>query len=325
VSRILVVGLVAWVVLGGAFIVGTRPSSAVAVVVLLQGLVLLAVVYALMGIRSANTRIARLYGATTASERNAAAWSSLQAEVGEVAARNRIDLRTDVRVGGDRVVSELRRTIQVGNRDLLGQVEALTNLNAMLPPDLPMPGAQAHRVSPELLLLLVDLVRQARPGLVVECGSGTSTVWVARALRHYGIDGRVVALEHDKQHAALTRRYLDVHGLKRLAEVREAPLDAFLHDGAEWHWYSALAWKDLDEVDLLFVNGPPSDTTDTTRFPALPLLADRLSRRVVIVAGDLAREGEREIVADWLAACPEFSAETVNLEGGGAILRRTSP
>jgi hypothetical protein len=42
------------------------------------------------------------------------------------------------------------------------------------------------------------------------------------------------------------------------------------------------------------------------------------------VAGDLSREGEREIVADWLAACPEFSAEQVRLDGGGAILRRAS-
>jgi len=324
VSRILVAGLVAWMALAGAFIVWTQPSSSVAAMVFIQGFVLLGIAYALIGIRSANTRIARLYSATTASERTAAAWSSLQAEIGEVAAHNRIDLRTDVRVGGDRVISELGKAIQMGNRELLRQVEALTNLDAMMPLDRPMPAARGHPVLPDLLLLLVDAVRRIRPGLVVECGSGTSTLWLARALRHFGIDGRVVALEHDKQYATQTRQYVEDHDLTELADVRDAPLETFLLDGTEWAWYAAAAWKDLDEIDLLLVNGPPANTVEKTRFPALPLLADRLSRRALIVAGDLSREGEREIVADWLAACPEFSAEQVRLDGGGAILHRAS-
>jgi predicted O-methyltransferase YrrM len=324
VRRILAAGLVVWIVLAGAFVAWTRPSSSVAAMVFLQGFVLLGIAYAVIGIRSANTRIARLYSATTASERNAAAWSSLQAEIGEVAAHNRIDLRTDVRVGGDRVISELGKAIEMGNRGLLRQVEALTNLNAMMPLDRPMPAARGHPASPDLLLLLVDVVRQTRPGLIVDCGSGTSTLWFARALRHFGIDGRVVALEHDKQYASEARQYVEDHDLAELIDVREAPLETFLLDGTEWAWYAAAAWKDLDEIDLLLVNGPPANIIEKTRFPALPLLADRLSRRALIVVGDLAREGEREIVADWLAACPEFSAEQVRLEGGGAVLRRAS-
>ena len=98
----------------------------------------------------------------------------------------------------------------------------------------------------------------------------------------------------------------------------------FLLDGTEWAWYAAAAWKDLDEIDLLFVDGPPANIAKKARFPALPLLADRLSHRAIIVADDLVREGEREIVADWLAAHQEFSAEKVRLEAGGAVLRRVS-
>jgi hypothetical protein len=43
------------------------------------------------------------------------------------------------------------------------------------------------------------------------------------------------------------------------------------------------------------VLGQPEAVGD---FLSLEMLADRLSRRALIVEGDLAREGEREIVAD---------------------------
>jgi Methyltransferase domain len=172
-------------------------------------------------------------------------------------------------VGGDRVISELGKAIEMGNRGLLHQVEALTNLNAMMPLDRPMPAARGHPASPDLLLLLVDVVRQTRPGLIVDCGSGTSTLWFARALRHFGIDGRVVALEHDKQYASEARQYVEDHDLAELIDVREAPLEMFLLDGTEWAWYAAAAWKDLDEIDLLLVNGPrrtPSRRHGSRRF-----------------------------------------------------------
>ncbi|MGH8824157.1 MAG: O-methyltransferase [Jiangellaceae bacterium] len=324
-SRILAVGLVGWTILAGAFVVWRQPSPAVAVVVFLQGFVLLGLVYAIVGIRTANTRLARLYSATTASERAAtAARLSLQGEIGDAAGRNRVDLGTDIRVESNRVVSTLSKSIQASDRHLFGQIEALTNLNAMMPFDRPMPATRGYPASPDLILLLVDLVRQVRPSLVVECGSGTSTLWFARALRHYGIDGRVVALEHERQYAEQTRQYLRDHDLADVADVREAPLETFVLGETEWRWYGARAWKDLDEVDLLFVDGPPADTAERAQFPALPLLADRLSRRAVIVVDDLVREDEREIVADWLAAYPEYSAENLSLEAGGAILRRTT-
>ncbi|HEX6576822.1 MAG TPA: hypothetical protein VF082_00530 [Jiangellaceae bacterium] len=66
-------------------------------------------------------------------------------------------------------------------------------------------------------------------------------MWVARALRHYGIDGRPVALDPDQQHAALTR---DIW----TSTARGSwPMSARLrwNEGAGWHWYSARAWKDL--------------------------------------------------------------------------------
>jgi predicted O-methyltransferase YrrM len=133
-----------------------------------------------------------------------------------------------------------------------------------------------------------------------------------------------VALEHEKEYAEQTRRYLEDHELGDLAEVREAPLETFLIGDSEWRWYAARAWTDLDDVGLLFVDGPPANTAEKARFPALPLLADRLAQTAIIVADDVVREDEREIVDEWLTAYPEFTAEKVRLEAGGAVLRRAA-
>jgi hypothetical protein len=53
----------------------------------------------------------------------------------------------------------------------------------------------------------VQLVMERRPGLVVECGSGSSTVIVARCLRERG-RGRGVALAQDPVFAEHTRNLL---------------------------------------------------------------------------------------------------------------------
>jgi predicted O-methyltransferase YrrM len=224
--------------------------------------------------------------------------------------------------GGDRVVSALGKAISRSNRQLYRQFEALTNLNTMMPFDRPMPPTRGYPASPDLLLLLVDLVRQHRPSLVVECGSGTSTVWIARAIRHFGIDWRVVALEHERQYAKQTRQYIDDDELSDHADVRDAPLEMFDIAGTQWQWYASSAWKDLDNIDFVFVDGPPGSIADQARFPALPLLFEHLATDVVVVVDDLVREDERKIMAEWLATYSGFTSERVQLETGGAILRR---
>src|SRR6185437_4279924 len=59
------------------------------------------------------------------------------------------------------------------------QLEALQNLSALLPP------TRGWAASPDLLAVLVDVVITERPALIVECGSGASTLWLALAMRRF--------------------------------------------------------------------------------------------------------------------------------------------
>src|SRR3712207_7775099 len=41
-------------------------------------------------------------------------------------------------------------------------------------------------------------------------------------------------------------------------------------------WYSTSALADVDEINLLLVDGPPGNTSKLARYPAVPALRDKL-------------------------------------------------
>ena len=108
--------------------------------------------------------------------------------------------------------------------------------------DLPATG---WRLPDDACALLARLVTEHRPELIVECGSGRSTVVLAEAIADYA--GVVVALEHDPVYAGETDALLLLSG--RRAQVRDAPLES--------GWYARSAWEDLHRIGMLVVDGPP--------------------------------------------------------------------
>ena len=200
------------------------------------------------------------------------------------------------------------------------QVEALLALYRDVDPVVGFPRTRPWAASPDLLLYLFGTVGSRRGSLVVECGSGLSTVVFAYALRSVGT-GRVIALEHDAEYAERTRDLLDRHGVSEWAEVRFAPLQPVMLEGEEWPWYSGDALPD-GLIDLLFVDGPPGSVREQSRFPALPMLRDRLAAGGIVVMDDYRRSDERAVVERWMAAYPDLDLETIDHEKGTAILRR---
>jgi hypothetical protein len=192
----------------------------------------------------------------------------------------------------------------------------------VLPPGDLVPATRVWAASPDLLVVLVDLVITERPSLVLECGSGASTLWLALAMRRFGIDGRIVALDHDPVFGTKTRDLLARHGVADLAEVRDAPLENFSLGDQAYSWYARKAWEDLTGIDLLFVDGPPATTGHQARYPALPLLAGSLSSVATAVLDDLVVPDMQEVLQLWLDAYPEFNSEILPLEKRAAILRR---
>jgi predicted O-methyltransferase YrrM len=218
---------------------------------------------------------------------------------------------------------QVRADTQKEIKQTFRQLEALQNLNDVLPPVDLMPPTRGWAASPDLLMVLVDLVITKRPSLVVECGSGASTLWMALAMRRFEIDGRIVSLEHDPDFGGKTRDFLARHKVLDLVEIRDAPLEPFSIDGENYSWYSTRAWEDLKGIDLLFVDGPPAATGHQARYPGLPLLSDSLSPDATIVLDDLIVPDMQEVLRLWLDAYPDFCSEVLPLEKQAAVLRRS--
>lgn len=214
--------------------------------------------------------------------------------------------------------AEVKRS--VGEQAALTQ--AHSQLQRLVPLDQPMPRPGAWAASEDLLLWLVGHVLAEQPRLIVDLGSGQSSVWMAAALREAGVPGRVVAIDHDPDYAEATRALGRVHGVSRWLEVRVAPLVDVTVIDRECRWYDPVSFTDLHGIDLLSVDGPPGKGAVQARWPALPLLQERLSPRAVVVMDDMIRADEREIVAQWIDAAPEWQVSNLDFEKGAAILRR---
>jgi len=156
-------------------------------------------------------------------------------------------------------------------------------------------------MSPAGLAAVATEVAFAERRLVVELGSGVSTLVLARLARQLG--GRIVTVEHSPGWVGWVRRALDRDGLADVASVIEAPLEAHPLGvgGAPWYAEAALGELPDDGIELLLVDGPPGygDGMARSRYPALPVLAERLAPGALVVLDDAGREGESEILDRW--------------------------
>jgi predicted O-methyltransferase YrrM len=160
-----------------------------------------------------------------------------------------------------------------------------------------------------LAAVCAEVAGRDRPR-VVECGSGFSTLVLARLLHTRA--GRLVSLEHDEAWAARVGNELASGGLVETAQIALAPLEPHPLARDDLPWYARSALRSLPQrIDLLLVDGPPAfePGTGLSRYPALPALAARLVEDAVVVLDDIDRRGELRILEAWERDC-NFRFET---------------
>ena len=197
---------------------------------------------------------------------------------------------------------------------------ALTQIRPLfgeIPPDL---GGWA--ADPVLIYHAVRLIADVRPRLVLECGSGSSTVAIARALSTLG--GRIVSLEHDPEYARRSTAMIQLYGVETLATVITAPLTAREIAGQTLRWYGPGYESILGgTIDVMVIDGPPKASGPRARYPAVPALKSQLSPECWILMDDGDRADERAIAHAW---SQDLGAQLTYLEGGrgGWLLHRRS-
>ena len=199
------------------------------------------------------------------------------------------------------------------------RIEPLLSLFFTIRPQLPLPEIGKWATPPDFLKKLLEITYRNSPELVVETGSGVSTLILAYCLKQIG-KGKVITLDHDAKYAAISQDLIAFHGLEEFATVVYAPLIDYEINGEKWLWYDTSHLQFDKPIDLLVVDGPPGYLQKLARYPALPLLYKQLSSDVIVMVDDGARKDEKEMVERWKKDFHDFTQEFLDLEKGAFLL-----
>jgi predicted O-methyltransferase YrrM len=206
-------------------------------------------------------------------------------------------------------IGALRSMVQAqeerAQRKLKAGFSSAVNLLAVLPhlkiegvlPPFPHMGFE---VPGEMAAFLYHLIRRHRPKLILELGSGSSTVLLAASARANGV-GRVISIEHDPDYRDRTAQFLRQTELSDWVDLIEAPLveQRFGELSLQWYDLAPLLRTLSERIDLLFVDGPPGKIQALSRYPAVPVLAPHLSSQALILVDDGRRDDEMQMIELW--------------------------
>ncbi|WP_456417787.1 class I SAM-dependent methyltransferase [Thiolapillus sp.] len=182
-----------------------------------------------------------------------------------------------------------------------------------------LPYTEHWSAAADFLNLLVEHCLENKPGNILECSSGLSTLVLARCCQ-LNQCGLVFSLENDANFAADTRAHLQTLELADHAQVIHAPLRTYSLERTDFEWYSTDSLPETS-IDLLVIDGPPGYIQPLSRYPALPLLAQRMKTNSVIFLDDAARDQEKKIISLWQKKYPGLKHTYIDTERGCSVLQ----
>lgn len=170
------------------------------------------------------------------------------------------------------------------------------------------------------------ILRELKPhSVVVECGSGVSTVLIADALAKQG-SGRLISFEHDAEYCRRTRSLLEENGLNERVDLVLAPLkkQRILDREVVWYDRGPIGGIPMDAVDLVVVDGPPT-VSNNSRWPAGPLFGPLLGPGGRMLLDDGRREPERRAAYSWHWEDPTLRLAWIDTVKGTWVLTKEGP
>jgi len=201
-------------------------------------------------------------------------------------------------------------------------------------------------ISPDFGLQLVRLIRDNNYHLIVEFGSGTTTLLSLLAIDRFrcfsapynSSQCRLLAFEHLEAYHQKTNALVSSCSNRGLLDLRLSPLEPWTGLKAGHFYYSgtdaiaelvcSLSRGLQSTLRLLVViDGPPGGTCHWARYPAVPVVLDAVSGMDISIdflLDDMIRADERGIALAWERQLREFglSYQRVDykFEKGGLLL-----
>jgi hypothetical protein len=176
-------------------------------------------------------------------------------------------------------------------------------------------------ISPDFALQLVRLIRDNDYHVIVEFGSGTSTLLSLRAIELFGRNlfpcdqslRRLLTFEHLEAFHLQTNKLVSACANRSLLDLRLSPLAPWADATGNYSYYSDTT--DIAELVyflshsvqkplklLVVIDGPPGATCPWARYPAVPIVLDAASGidiSIDFLLDDLNRTDEKEMALAW--------------------------
>jgi len=273
------------------------------------------------------------------------------------------------------LVRNMESSIRRDVRQSRDQIESYMALNKYLEYGELAPSFNGWAISPDLAMQIVKALEENDYDLVIEFGSGSSTVLISqvmqqhashtsqfgRIINHLAYDGevsnekytvvsateqavkaakelpsRIIAFEHVWKYLENTRQMLERSGVDQFVNLVHAPLQEYSNQDSTYLFYdcrdeliraAGSLQKERARI-LILVDGPPGNTNEHARYPALPFLLESFAgHHLDIFLDDYDRKDEVEIVEMWIDELKkrsiDFEGESLDLAKGGYFLRLT--
>jgi hypothetical protein len=216
----------------------------------------------------------------------------------------------------EKVRQSLEKTVKSEMHNAAQQLEAFLGIQNFLNNGESLPGMHGWPISPDFALYIIELIDKNDYDLILEFGSGTSTVIIAKALcqidrQQHGKQATVhVAFEHMEQYYSQTKTDLKRSDVLDTVRLILTPLTPYTAPNGKTYSYYAChsALQELAESFsqtnlkiLMIVDGPPSSVGQHSRYPAVPSVLDKFSSsHIDVLLDDYIRVDEKETALAWL-------------------------
>lgn len=226
------------------------------------------------------------------------------------------------------IISKIKDHINKSSSNVIKQIESFVELQQYVPSSLNFHG---WPISPDIALFMAQKIEENDYDLIVEFGSGTSTMLFASMAKNIkkknGKKIKVVTFEHNEKYYIQTKQQLKQQALHKFASVKYAPLTKYTYQDMEFMYYDCenelqkLKNKNRYQKILVLVDGPPGATGPLARFPALPHLLDYLTpQNMDLILDDSHRTEEKAVIDKWEKLLEErnitFKSESIPSEKG---------
>jgi len=215
----------------------------------------------------------------------------------------------------------LRNDFNKGMANSVQQIEAYVGIQNFMATGESLTNFHGWPISPDIGLFLLERMQSRSYDLIIEFGSGTSTLLFAKALvvqartrgepeswKAHLLSRRVLTLEHDLNYHESTRQLLAANGVSDSVELVHTPLVDWHDDNGTYLYYDcdavlqkvAAALGPEKARILVLVDGPPGATCANARYPAVPHVFNRLARHHIdVVLDDAGRPEEKAVIELW--------------------------